>query len=368
MKKNALKTFLAILFVLAGILPARTAVDKIPGIPKNADLVISFHPTDEIKAAMLKKFEAYKGTPDYKLMAAGYEEANGVPFPAGAARKLKNLVSVSFCVVKFFKTTEELNAVIVLTFDNSDMPVELLPYLKKVAVESSKKDRQQPIFMDTEEAGVKTIVGNENSNEIRLVAYANSLAIVAQKKYFRVSGDVVAALKDEKAAIAAGEKFGRAIARLGKNVTGVIFVNTAVINGVGFLKKYSRFVNCAAIGVDAAADLSKISISTLFSFNEPAELKFSFAPAILKKAASFATGADNPGVSVSFSVGFDKLNAVLGRLFPFSRKDLKVDFIEKIFAAASLTGDDLFCSVAVCLDASKFDSEKLAALFRSIMP
>jgi len=368
MKKNALKAFLVLLFVFAGFPPALAAVDKIPGIPKNADFVISFHPTDEIKEAIIRKFEVYRGTPEYKVMAAGYEEANGVPFPAGSVGKLKNLVSVSFGVVKYFKTTEELNAVIALTFDNADIPLELLPYLKKVAIESSRKDMQQPIFVDTEEAGVTTIIGNENSNEIRLMAYANSLAIVAQKKYHRVSGDVAAALKDEKAAVAAGEKFGRAIARLGKNVTGVIFVNTAVINGIGFLKKYSRFVNCAAVGVDAAADLTKISLSTLFTFDEPAGPKSAIAHAILKKALSFVTGTDDPGISISFNAGFDKIKAASGWLFPFIRKDLKVDFIERISAAASLTSGDLLCSVAVGLDASKFNYEKLAALFRSIMP
>jgi hypothetical protein len=277
-KRGIIAVIMVIVFILSNA-AAFAAIDKVPGVPKNATFVYSLLFNAAQKEAMGKYYDMVINNPEFDKVAKKFAEDAGTEFPKGLFDKVKNLTSLTLAAFPNEKNIKDEPVVVVLaSFDNDKAPVEIMDKLKVKFTEISKKEGKEIVFTDAEENGVKVckVEAKDKSKDhmknkdVKFFMSGATLGMLAQNKDKDIFKDVVTALKDDKESIAASAKFKTACEKAGKDITSIMFFDTEILKKIDDREqqKFADAVNYIALGGFMADDLSRVTTSGVISLNE----------------------------------------------------------------------------------------------------
>lgn len=285
MKKVRIVAVLTLLAFLASFSPVFAGLDKLPGIPKNASLVFAVSISGKLKETYDKYFDTVTKSPDFDKMTSSFEQKAGMPFPKELLQLSKTITGINFAVFLNEKNPKNEPCVLFLfNVDNEKSAADMVAKAKEKIAEVVKKEHNVELaFTDSEDNGVKiTSIESKDKTkdpfknaETKILVAGNALGVfVFDKKEAETGKTVLAsitkAVKDEKEAIAANDKFKNAAAKVGANASMIFFFDTTpLLNSPDVNdKKMAEAVNYMAFGSDIAGDLSKISTSGIVALNE----------------------------------------------------------------------------------------------------
>ncbi len=279
MRKRSIIAAITVIAIILTSVAAFAAIDKVPGVPKNAAFVYSLLFNAAQKETMGKYYDMVIKNPEFDKVAKKFAEESGTEFPKGLVEKIKNLTSFTVAAFPNEKNIKDEPAVVMLaSFDNDKAPVEILDKLKVKFTEISKKEGKEVVFTDAEEQGVKVskVEAKDKSKDhlkdkdIKFFINGMTLGMIAQNKEKDLLKDVALAMKDEKETIVANAKFKTACEKAGKDITSIMFFDTEVLKKVDDKEqqKFADAVNYMALGGFMADDLSKVTTCGVISLND----------------------------------------------------------------------------------------------------
>ena len=93
MKKRGIIAVITVIAIFLTAAVAFAAIDKVPGVPKNATFVYSLLFNAAQKATMGKYYDMVIQNPEFDKVAKKFAEESGTEFPKGLVEKVKNLTS-----------------------------------------------------------------------------------------------------------------------------------------------------------------------------------------------------------------------------------------------------------------------------------
>jgi hypothetical protein len=280
MKKRGIIAVITVIAIFLTAAASFAAIDKVPGVPKNATFVYSLFFNAAQKATMGKYYDMVIQNPEFDKVAKKFAEESGTEFPKGLIEKVKNLTSFTIAAFPNEKNIKDEPSILLLAaFDNDKAPVEVLDKLKEKFTAISKKEGKEVVFTDAEEQGMKIIKveakdkskDHLKGKDVRFFLGGMSLGMIAQSKDLEIFNGVVLAMKDEKETITANAKFKAACEKAGKDITSIMFFDTEILKKINDpeQQKIADAVNYMALGGFMADDLSRVTTSGVISLNEP---------------------------------------------------------------------------------------------------
>jgi len=280
MKKRTIVAILSLIAILLTGVVSFAAVDKVPGVPKNAMLVYSMSFNQAQKDAMGKYFDMVIKNPEFDKMAAKFAEESGTAFPKGLFEKVKNITSMTMAAVANSKDVKKEPAMILIAnFDNDKAPAEVVEKLKEKLIEISKKEQKEVVFTEAAEQGLKVFKAEAKDKskdhmkdkDAMLFINGSLLGFIIQEKSEDVLKNVAAALKDEKETIAVNPKFKSACEKVGKEASSIMFFDAEVLGKIDdpAQKKVAEVLNYVVMGGYMTDDLSKMTTNGIVSLNDP---------------------------------------------------------------------------------------------------
>lgn len=280
MKKRGIIAVITVIAIFLTAAVAFAAIDKVPGVPKNATFVYSLLFNAAQKATMGKYYDMVIQNPEFDKVAKKFAEESGTEFPKGLVEKVKNLTSFTIAAFPNEKNIKDEPSILLLAvFDNDKAPVEVFDKLKEKFTAISTKEGKEVVFTDAEEQGMKIVKveakdkskDHLKGKDVRFFISGMTLGMIAQSKELEIFNGVALALKDEKETITANAKFKSACEKAGKDITSIMFFDTEILKKINDpeQQKIADAVNYMALGGFMADDLSRVTTSGVISLNEP---------------------------------------------------------------------------------------------------
>lgn len=277
MKKRLLLviTLIAVLFSFSA---AFAAIDKVPGVPKTSPFVYTVTFSPEQKASIMKYVDLIIKNPEFDKVTANFEKETGTAFPKGIFEKLNNVTNLSLAAVAEAKDMKDPAMAVIVTFDNDKLPAEVIAKAKEKFAQIYKKKyaNEELLFNEADEDGVKVLTAapkdstkdHSDGKDIKMLAFGNSVVLVAQKKAETAHKTVITALKNDKETIVSSDKFKAACGNVGKDATSVLFFDGDVMKHLEPNKNVAEIINYIALGGEVTGDLSKVATKAIVSMNE----------------------------------------------------------------------------------------------------
>lgn len=311
-KRSIIAVITAVAIILTSV-AAFAAIDKVPGVPKNAAFVYSLFFNAAQKQTMSKYYDMVINNPEFDKVAKKFAEEAGTEFPRGLFEKVKNLNSLTVAAFPDEKNIKAEPAVVVIAnFDDDKAPVEVMDKLKVKIAEIAKKDGKEIVFADAEEQGMKVtkVEAKDKSKDhmkdkdVKFFVNGTIAGMLAQNKDKDILKDVVASMKDEKESIVSSAKFKAACEKAGKDITSILFFDTDVLKKIDDREqqKFADAVNFMALGGFMADDLSKVTTTGVVALNEAKDEETKKAMNIVKMLIGGVKRSAHPSVAMPSDV------------------------------------------------------------------
>lgn len=283
--KKVLSTLLIASLSVIVLASAAGAAGALPGVPVSASIVAAGFISEKHRETIVKAVDSFIGSEPYKKFCETFEERSKIPFPSGVFDALKKTSSFSLAIFPDQRGMQHEPRAMALyvTFDDEASATNAFQKaVKKIVAFTRAGGADSKVKIDesaVDGLAMTRIAETVGSSKKSIVAAAFSSgktvgAVLYPSEKEAEAAEVVkqiaAAFKDEKAALAGGEKFKNALASIGESSSGIVYFDAELIAAgkSGEDKKIAELINYVAIGLDVAGDFSRISANSVFSINQ----------------------------------------------------------------------------------------------------